>query len=29
MSSDYYENDEYTGGYDEDYSDEVFATLNS
>ena len=29
MNSDYYENDEYTDVYDEDYSDEVFATLNS
>ena len=29
MSSDYYENDKYTDVYDEDYSDEVFATLNS
>ena len=29
MNSDYYENDEYTDAYDEDYSDEVFATLNS
>ena len=29
MSSDYYENDEYTDVYDEDYSDEVLATLNS
>ena len=29
MSSDYYENDEYTDVCDEDYSDEVFATLNS
>ena len=28
MSSDYYEDDEYTDMYDEDYSDEVFATLN-
>ena len=29
MSSDYYENDEYIDVYDEDYDDEVFATLNS
>ena len=29
MNSDYYENDEYTEMYDEDYDDEVFATLNS
>ena len=29
MNSDYYENDGYTDVYDEDYSDEVFATLNS
>ena len=29
MNSDYYENDRYNGVYDEDYDDEVFATLNS
>ena len=29
MNSDYYENDGYTDVYDEDYDDEVFATLNS
>ena len=29
MSSDYYGNDVYTDVYDEDYDDEVFATLNS
>ena len=29
LNSDYYENDRYDDVYDEDYSDEVFATLNS
>ena len=29
MNSDYYEDDGYTNVYDEDYDDEVFATLNS
>ena len=29
LNSDYYENDEYTDVSDEDYDDEVFATLNS
>ena len=29
MGSDYYENDGYDDVYDEDYDDEVFATLNN
>ena len=29
MNSYYYENDRYDDVYDEDYDDEVFATLNS
>ena len=29
LSSDYYENDRYIDVKDEDYDDEVFATLNS
>ena len=29
MNSDFYENDVYNVVYDEDYDDEVFATLNS
>ena len=29
MNSDYYENEGYDDVYDEDYDDEVFATLNN
>ena len=29
MNSDYYENEGYGDVYDEDYDDEVFATLNN
>ena len=29
MNSDYYENDRYDEVYNEDYDDEVFATLNN
>ena len=29
LNSDYYEDDRYNNVYDEDYDDEVFATLNS
>ena len=29
LNSDYYENDRYDDVYDEDYDDEVFATLNN
>ena len=29
LNSEYYENDEYPGLYDENYGEEVFSTLNS